>query len=109
LSCQATLASGGYAWPVNIFALPGLIMMTVSLVMFVLQAFAFVDSVTHRPDAYAAADKLTKNAWMIILGLGVVAHTLFWSPLSLFNLAGIIAAIVYLVDVRPAIKSLTRY
>jgi Protein of unknown function (DUF2516) len=34
---------------------------------------------------------------------------LFWSPLSLFNLAGIIAAIVYLVDVRPAIKSLTRY
>jgi Protein of unknown function (DUF2516) len=84
-------------------------MMTVSLVMFVLQAFAFVDAVTHRPDAYAAADKLTKNAWTIILGLGVVAHMLFWSPLSLFNLVGIIAAIVYLVDVRPAIKSLTRY
>ena len=93
----------------SIFDLPGLVMMAVSLVMFVLQAFAFVDSVTHRPDAYAAADKLTKNAWMIILGLGVVAHMLFWSPLSLFNLVGIIAAIVYLVDVRPAIKSLTRY
>ena len=93
----------------NIFALPGLIMMTVSLVMFAAQAFAFVDAATHRPDAYPAADKLTKNAWMIILGLGVVAHLFFWSPLSLFNLAGIVAAIVYLVDVRPALRSLTRY
>jgi hypothetical protein len=102
-------AAGGYAWRVSIFALPSLIMMMVSLVMFVLQAFAFVDAATHRPDAYAAADKLTKNAWMIILGLGVVAHLLFWNPMSLFNLAGIVAAIVYLVDVRPAIKSLTRY
>jgi hypothetical protein len=94
---------------VSIFALPSLILMMVSLVMFVLQAFAFVDAVTHRPDAYAAADKLSKNAWMIILGLGLVAHMLFWDPINLFNLAGIIAAIVYLVDVRPAIKSLTRY
>jgi hypothetical protein len=94
---------------VSIFALPSLILMMVSLVMFVLQAFAFVDAVSQRPDAYAAADKLSKNAWMIILGLGLVAHLLFWDPINLFNLAGIIAAIVYLVDVRPAIKSLTRY
>jgi hypothetical protein len=94
---------------VTIFDVPSLIMMTLSLVMFVAQAFAFVDAATHRPDAYAAADKLTKNAWLIILGLGVGAHLLFWSPLSLFNLAGIIAAIVYLVDVRPALRSLTRY
>ncbi len=93
----------------SIFALPSLILMTLSLVMFVLQGFAFIDAATHRPDAYAAADKLSKNAWMIILGLGVVAHMLFWDPISLFNLAGIVAAIVYLVDVRPAIKSLTRY
>jgi hypothetical protein len=94
---------------VSIFALPGLLMMTVSLVMFGAQAFAFIDAVTHRPDAYVAADKLTKNAWMIILGLGVVAHMLIWHPINLFNLAGIIAAIVYLVDVRPALRSLTRY
>lgn len=93
----------------NIFAVPSLIMAAVSLAMFVAQAFAFVDAVTHRPDAYVAADKLTKNAWMIILGLGVVAHMLFWSPLSLFNLIGIIAALVYIVDVRPTLRSLTRY
>jgi hypothetical protein len=94
---------------VSIFALPGLIMSVVSLVTFVMQAYAFVDSTTHRPDAYPAADKLTKQTWMIILGLGVVAHMIFWSPLSLLNIIGIIAAIVYLVDVRPALRSLRQY
>jgi hypothetical protein len=94
---------------VSLFALPSLIMAAVSLAMFVAQAFAFVDAVSHRPDAYVAADKLTKKAWLIILGLGVAAHMLFWSPLSLFNLMGIVAAIVYIVDVRPALRSLTRY
>jgi hypothetical protein len=83
-------------------------MAVVSLGMFVAQAFAFVDSVTHRPDAYVAADKLTKPAWMIILGIALVAHLLIWAPLSLFNLVGIVAAIVYLVDVRPALRTLTR-
>lgn len=92
----------------NIFALPGTIEVLLSLGMFVAQAFAFVDSLTRRPDAYVAADKLTKAAWTIILGLGVAAHMLIWSPLSLFNLVGIVAALVYLVDVRPALQSLTR-
>jgi hypothetical protein len=79
-----------------------------SLVMFIAQAFAFVDAASHRADAYVAGDKLTKRAWMIILGLAVAAHLLFWHPLNLFNLAGIVAAIVYLVDVRPTLRSLTR-
>ena len=92
----------------SIFALPSMIMTVVSLAMFIAQAFAFIDAVSHRPDAYVAADKLTKNAWMIILGLGVAAHMLIWSPLSIFNLVGIVAALVYIVDVRPALRSLTR-
>ena len=98
----------GYAGPVSIFALQGYVMMIVSLAMLAAQAFALVDAVSHRPDAYVAGDKLTKNSWVLILGLALVAHLLFWSPLSLFNLVGIIAAIVYLVDVRPTLRSLTR-
>lgn len=83
------------------------LVMVVSLAMFAAQAFALVDALTHRPDAYVAADKMTKPAWLIILGLAVVAHLLIFDPLTLFNLAGIIAAVVYLVDVRPALRSLT--
>jgi hypothetical protein len=93
---------------VSLFALPSLIETFISLAMFVAQAFAFVDAATHRPDAYVAGDKLTKKAWMIILGLAVAAHMLFWDPINLFNLVGIVAALVYLVDVRPTLRSLTR-
>src|SRR3712207_8170236 len=66
--------------------------------MFVAQAVAFIDALTHSKEAYVAGDKLTKQAWCIILGLALAAHMLIWNPLSLFNLVGIVAAIVYLVD-----------
>ena len=95
----------------SIFAIPAWIYLIISVAMFFTTAFAFIDSLQHKPDAYVAADKLTKNTWMIILGLGVAAQMLFWGsgPISLFHLAAIIAAIVYLVDVRPTLRSLTRY
>jgi hypothetical protein len=93
---------------VDLFAVPALLQLVVSLGMFVAQAVAFIDAVSHPKEAYLAGDKLTKQAWCIILGLALVAHMLIWSPLSLFNLVGIVAAIVYLVDVRPTLRSLTR-
>jgi hypothetical protein len=37
-----------------------------------------------------------------------VAHMLIWSPVSILNLLGAVAAIVYIVDARPAIRSLTQ-
>ncbi len=92
----------------DLFAVPALIQLVVSLGMFIAQAVAFIDALTHPKEAYLAGDKLTKQAWCIILGLAVVAHMLIWDPLSLFNLVGIVAAIVYLVDVRPTLQSLTR-
>ena len=82
-------------------------MLAVSVATFIAQAFAFMDATTQRPDAYVATDKLTKKAWLIILGLSLVAHLLIWHPFSLFNLVGIIAALVYLVDVRPALRAIT--
>ncbi|MGZ4437147.1 MAG: DUF2516 family protein [Nocardioides sp.] len=91
-----------------LFSAPGLIMSLITLVVFVFQAWAFIDAVSHRADAFVAADKLTKQAWLIILGLALVVHMVFWSPISFLNLIGAVAAIVYLVDVRPVIRSLTR-
>ncbi|MFG2194727.1 DUF2516 family protein [Streptomyces sp. NPDC048639] len=66
--------------------------------------FAFGDALFRREDAFRAANKQTKPFWLIILGLAVVVN--------LFNLLflviiGLIAAIVYIVDVRPAVKSLS--
>ena len=89
------------------FALQSTFMFVLTVVLFALQAWTFVDALTRRPDHFVAADKLTKQAWLIILGLALVAHALFWEPLNFLNLVGAVAAIVYMVDVRPALRAVT--
>lgn len=70
--------------------------------------FAFVDAVTRREDAFRAADKKTKPFWLIILGLALGLDLLLGAAVfSILTLIGLVAAIVYTVDVRPAIKQLT--
>jgi hypothetical protein len=91
----------------NVFAIPSLIMTVISLVMFVVQGFAFVDATRHRADAYPAIDRGNKTGWLIGLGLGVLAHMLFWHPLSLLNLIGIVVALIYVLDVRPNLLAIT--
>lgn len=91
----------------ELFALQSGLLLVASLAIFVIQGWAFVDAVSHRPEAYVAADKLTKPTWLIILGVALAAHMLIWSPMSILNLVGAVAAIVYMVDARPALRSLS--
>ena len=46
--------------------------------------------------------------WLVILGVALGAHMLIASPIQLLNIAGAIASLVYLADVRPALRALTR-
>ena len=92
----------------TVFALQSSFLMIVSLVLFAAQAWAFIDAVSRPGQAFVAADKMTKQAWLIILGVALAAHMLLWNPISILNLAGAVAAIVYLVDARPAMRGLTR-
>ena len=91
----------------TVFALQSGFMMLVTIGLFVIQAWAFVDALSRRPEMFVAADKLTKPAWLIILGVALAAHLLIWNPVSFLNLIGAVAAIVYVVDVRPALRSVT--
>jgi succinate dehydrogenase/fumarate reductase cytochrome b subunit len=84
------------------------VMLIVELVLLVVKIFAFVNSLMYSADAYDAANKLTKPAWTIILGLGLVVQLVLGGPFGIINLAFTIAAFVYLADVRPALASLTR-
>jgi hypothetical protein len=78
--------------------------------------FAFIHATFQRADAYTAADKLTKPAWLGITG-GACAVLLLDAlstinavmPSSfLFYLAGLVAVLVYLVDVKPAVTEVQR-
>jgi hypothetical protein len=92
---------------VSIFALPSLVTLVFSVIQFGVVAFAFIDATRHRPDAFPAVDRGSKTGWLIGLGLAFVAHLLIWQPIHLINLLGIVAAIVYLVDVRPSLLAIT--
>ncbi len=91
----------------NIFAIEGYLTLVTMFVLLSVTIFAFVNSLLYPAEAYVAAGKLTKPAWNIILGLGVVLQ-LVPTGLFLINIAMIIAALVYLADVRPALSGLRR-
>ena len=93
---------------VDVFEVEYLITMAILAVLVVVKAFAFVSSLGFAGEAYSAGDKLSKTAWVAILGLGLVAEVLLQNPLNLIPLAFTIAALVYLADVRPALAELTR-
>ncbi|MFF7634165.1 DUF2516 family protein [Kitasatospora sp. NPDC008050] len=73
------------------------------------QVFVFVDAAIRREDAYRAADKKTKGFWLVLLGVALGIDLIFGANFigSFLTLAGLVAAIVYMVDVRPAIKAIT--
>ena len=68
--------------------------------------FAFVQALMFPAPAYEAASKLTKTTWGAILGIGLVAQIVFSTPITLINLIFLVAALVFLADVRPALRNL---
>jgi uncharacterized protein DUF2516 len=72
-----------------------------------LAVWAFVDAIVRPAPAFVAAGKLTKPAWLAITAIaGVVVH--YFGLLSFLGLPAVVAAVVYLVDVRPAVRGLRR-
>jgi hypothetical protein len=83
--------------------------------------WAFIHAAKCRPDAFTAADKLTKPGWLAITGIALLVLYLTgaptnplgplfgdWTgfnggPFTLLWIPGLIAALVYLVDVRPSL------
>ncbi len=76
----------------------------------ILGLFAFFHALAQRVDAYTAAERMTKPAWLGITGGGAAAMLLF-SPGSfgsIFWIAGLVAVLVYMVDVRPKLIEVQR-
>jgi hypothetical protein len=96
---------------VNIYAFQSTLMLVVLVALLAIKGFAFINSLTYSAEAYQAAGKLTKPAWCAITGLGFGAQLILIgsSPLGIIHLAFTIAALVYLADVRPALKDVTSY
>ena len=66
--------------------------------------WALVDVLIRPADAFPAAGKQTKVLWIVLTGLGVVLG----GGIGLLGIAALVVAIVYLVDVRPAVREVRR-
>ncbi|MGN6475110.1 MAG: DUF2516 family protein [Mycobacteriales bacterium] len=78
-----------------LFPLHG-VFLIIALASLVLRIVALVDALLRPEAAFVAAGKQTKGFWLLALFLGMF-----------ITLVGLIAAIVYLVDVRPAVRGTT--
>ncbi|MCW2837337.1 MAG: hypothetical protein JWQ15_1451 [Marmoricola sp.] len=90
------------------FGLESMILLVASFALLAVKIWAFVDALSRPAEAYVAAGKLTKQAWLLILGLTVASSLVWGSPLSIFSIVGTVAAFVYLLDAKPALASVTR-
>lgn len=81
-----------------------------------LELWALIDCARHRANAFEATGKRTKGFWLALTGgaalIGVISLLSsgggIFGTLGLFGLAAVVAASVYLADVRPAVKDAGR-
>ncbi|MEI7545968.1 MAG: DUF2516 family protein [Mycobacteriaceae bacterium] len=79
--------------------LAGVVLQFVSWAASAATIYAFVNAAMQRSDAYPAADKLTKPAWLAILGIAGLLSLVLSGGTGMVIAA--VAAGVYLADVRP--------
>jgi hypothetical protein len=84
----------------------GLLTQVLAIAALLFQGFAFINSLIHPAAAYRAADKWTKPGWTIVTFLALLLVIVF-GPISIFGVGGIVASIVYIVDVRPALREVS--
>jgi hypothetical protein len=91
-----------------VFFLGGsLLISLLNLGLLVLCGWGFIDAATRPAAAFVAAGKQTKQIWLAILGVALLLCLVgAVSGLGQFGAIVAVAGIVYLVDVRPAVREM---
>ncbi|MGC4934277.1 DUF2516 family protein [Gordonia sp. DT30] len=82
-----------------------LLLLLLTVVAGVAAVVALVHASIQRKDAFPAVDKQSKVIWVALLAAATLFIWLFQAP-TLFYLIGVVAVIVYLVDVRPRVDEI---
>lgn len=82
----------------SFFEVQGGIALVLALILFAVKAFALIDCVARKESDFSYS--MPKRNWLIILVIALVAHLLIWDPISILNLLGTVAALVYLAQLR---------
>ena len=77
--------------------------LVIALAFFAIKLWALVDCLIRPERAFVMAGKQTKTFWTVVTVLALVSGFL-----GFLSVIGLVAAIVYLVDVRPRVKEIPR-
>ena len=93
----------------GLFTAQGFVTLLLGLAAFAIEVFALVDCLRHRPDAFVAAGKRTKQFWSIILGIALLLGFVSVGTSRIFSigLIAVVGAGIYLADVRPALRQVS--
>jgi len=87
------------------------LLLAVAFVTLGAAAFAFLDCLRRRPDAFPAVGRSSKQVWVALTGGAALAAlinvSLGWSPIGILGIAAIVITAVYLLDIRPRIQEIT--
>lgn len=82
---------------------------------FILQAWALISAISHSASSYRSADKRTKGFWLaLLIPAAAIGFCSIPPPLGmgynlmLLNIVAVVAAAVYLTDVRPQVRKYQR-
>ncbi|MCO7220476.1 DUF2516 family protein [Klenkia sp. PcliD-1-E] len=79
----------------------------IRLAVVALGLWGLVDALLRPGPGYVAAGKLTKPAWVGITALATVV-VYFRGAIDFLGLIAVVGIVVYLVDVRPAVRGVQR-
>lgn len=99
-----------------IFYVERAVFFVLALVALGLEVWAFVDCLRHKGASFEAMGKRTKGFWLALTGGATLIGFMsvsgggggLFGTLGLFGLAAVVAASVYLADVRPAVREAGR-
>lgn len=80
--------------------------LVLSIAALAIEVLAFAHALKTRSDAFVAAGKRTKNFWLAVTGVAALLGFIsLGGGLGFLAIIGVVAAGVYLADVRPAVES----
>ena len=80
-----------------------LVLLVLWLALTGLQIWALIDCARRPAEAFPAIDRKSKTLWLALTGAALGTGLLFRNPIGIFGIAGAVATLVYLFDVRPKI------
>jgi hypothetical protein len=80
----------------------------ISLAILVVELFALIDAAIRPEASYRATGKQSKPFWLAVLGVALALTLFGGGGFGFLGIAALVAAIVYLVDVRPRLREVRR-